>query len=228
LRLAALVRIFIADHYRTTALLMEIILVLLFLFIFLDPRQQPYTWSQLVISVTIIAMVISALTTSLLVWRNADQKIDVFLLKTGRVRYFLGVLLAAVFITSFWICIIAFYIYLFLSPNIMVSQLLELVTATALIIITVSSLFLLFSLLTGNNYESCVAIIILILGLNTPYFINLGEPFHVIATFLPPLQEIIYAVNNNLNLPLGKSMVYAAVVLAFGLLRFARREFIRS
>ncbi len=226
MRTAALVRGFSADHFRTNAVLVEAIAVALFLAIFLEPKGMPYRWPYLAMSLCIMAMFMAALVTSLLAWRNSVQKIDQPVLKAGRLRCYCGILLAALAITIFWVLIIAAYIYVFLLQRSLPEGIATLAAAVLGLVLVVAALFLLFSSLVGRAYEPPLAVILVIIGLSSSYFINLGPPWSNAVILFPPLLENVQALSGaGAALPLARTLVYFAVLLAAGLLRFSRREF---
>jgi hypothetical protein len=214
------------DHFRSSAVILELTVVAASLVLFLDPVRR-LDWSYLVMSVTITAIILAALCTSLLIWRNTDSKIDLLVIKAGRTRCFLAMLLGAYTITLFWLAVVAVYIYLFLPLEIILPGLPVLLLATACILLVVPALFMLLSALPGSSFESYIAVILIVFGLSSSYFIYLGGWWRFIAGLLPPLQETIYAASGNHAIPLAKSALYAAAVAALGLARFSRRQFTR-
>ncbi len=229
MKTAALVRTFYKDHFRTNAVLLEAIMAVLFAALFLDPRDAPYSWTYLVMSFSILAMIMAALVTILLARRNSDQRTDHLILKAGRVRCYCGMLLASLAITLSWLLIIAFYIYVLLLQFSLPVGVFVLAAAVIGMLLVVAALFLLFSSFAGKSYEPPLAAILVILGLSSSYFMSLGDPWSKTVILLPPLLENVQALSGAAaNFPLTRTLVYIAVLLIIGLFRFNRREFLRS
>ncbi len=233
MRTLALFHFFWRDHFRTSAVILEIIAVLSFLFIILDRRYIPYEPSYIALNTSIMAVFLSALCTSLVVRRNADQKIDLLILKTGRIKYLVGILITSFFLTTFWLAVVFSYVYFFIPLTGNFPNLNNLIIVTIINLLLICTLFTLFSSLTGGIKEIYLAFVIALMGLCTPFFFRLGPPWDKIPwdkilIIFPPLNENITSLSADVAPPVVQSLVYTAVLLALGIIRIKRREFFQS
>ncbi|MQL50798.1 hypothetical protein GFC01_00580 [Desulfofundulus thermobenzoicus] len=229
MKVFALAWFFLRDHFRTYAVWAEVIIIALFLAIFFGPtpKQEPHTWASLAVGLGFFTIVLSAVCTTSLIWRNADSKMTVFMLKAGKTAYYTGLLLASLSLSAFWIAIVTActILVLPLSGHILPLTLLAAVTGNLFV---VTGLFILFSSLTGRAIDPVYAVILVLLGLGSYFFNELGGPWIWLNVFLPPLLSNINATTGASSVPIIRSLTYFTVTVALGLIRFTRREFIWS
>lgn len=227
MRTAVLVWTFFSDHFRTAYWLIELAFVILFLYIFLGRERAPYSWPYLAMTAGVMTVFLTALCTNLLTWRNVDPKMDGIIVKAGRSRYYLGMLISSMAVTVLWLFIIAGYIYFLPRQELILSA--SSFMAVAILVLLVSALSLLFSLASGSGYEPALAVILIIIGLSGSYFAGMGAFPANAALLLPPFQENVQAlINTGMHPPVARSLVYAALLLAAGLIRFHRRGIVHE
>ncbi|MCR4398792.1 MAG: hypothetical protein NUV93_07505 [Firmicutes bacterium] len=225
MRIAALVSALWREHFRSTVVVLETLAVALFVGIVLDPRVS-HEWDYVALALNPAIVVLAAVSTGFIIGRNADEKMDILVLKAGKVRYYLAVVIVAILVTTFWMTVIGAYIHLAIRlPNpVTPGAPGRLVLSLGGSMLVVVSLFVLFSTLTGRPIEPIVAVILLVLSLGSFE----TEPWRRLTVLLPPLVE-----NARAAIGLGqpqwlRCLAYSAVVLSLGLARFLRREFIWS
>jgi|GEM_PF-5720450 len=220
-KISALVRGFWRDHFRTAAPLVELLVVILFLaFIFgPDPSREYYPWPYLLLSFNLLAIVLSAVCTSLVTWRNSDDKMLLLVLTAGKQNYYLSLLLTALLLSLFW-TVIALIVVLGVAP---LSGSMKIANWGAMTgnLLIVAALFLVFSPLTGRSVEIAYAIILAGIGLGYTWS---GLPGKVIGYLLPPLQANVKVAFGS-AWPVCRDLIYFGILLFIGLYRFMRREF---
>lgn len=220
------------DHARTTAVLIELIFGLMFFTFLLQPslHVKGYTWQEFTQIMGTLSIMTAAISAFTLVWRNADAKITILVLKTGRASYYGGILLASLLLAAFWVTITA---SLFLTMRSLSGlpmdgawQLGNVLLVTLGNMLVVVPCFLLFSTLNGQAREPAFAVMLIILGLGSAQIQDYGKPWEQMTVLLPPLLANLKAATAGTTPDLFfRSLTYCVSILALGLIRFYRREF---
>lgn len=175
------------------------------------------------------ACLLPPLTTIMVSATAANIRGETFLLRSGRLAYYAGVLLAALVMSLFWIGAMAGLI-----PFLKVSALPAgwtglLGTTVAVNALLTVSLFALFSALCGRSQELVVPIAAVLMSLNTYWLQNIPPEWQqYVGALVPPL-SVNVSRGMAVQLPvLLQSGVYLAVLLGLGGLRFWFREFVRE
>lgn len=227
MKILALIWALCRDFFRGRGVVIELIVIMLFVGFFLKPLGEPFTWEYIALYLGWITLALSALSSGSLVWRNADNKLDILVLKADKTSLYFAVWLASMLITFFWMVIIATYVALLvpIAGGFSTSGLGPLALSIAGNTLLVSVLFLLFSPLTGRPIEVYVAILIIIISFGIG---DQAQPWQRLEVLFPPLTENIKAGIGTAGMQTVRTLLYSAATLGLGLIRFVRREFIWS
>ncbi|MGE5483866.1 MAG: hypothetical protein ACM3X4_02475 [Ignavibacteriales bacterium] len=200
-------------------------LVALFVGIMLDPRI-PHEWNEVSLVLSFAIVVLAALSTGFVIWQNADNKMDILVLKAGRPAYYVAMVLASMLATIFWMGVIAAYMCAAVRlpggvPPGGVARLAWSLSGNMLVPV---ALFILFSTLVGRPIEPYFAAMVLMLSLGDFQ----RQPWQRLTILLPPLVENAKAAAGMGEPQFLRCLAYALVALSLGLWRFLRREFIWS
>ncbi len=225
MKVSALVMAFWRQYFRGKAVAFQSLAVALFLGLMLDPRF-PHDWNEVALLLSFAVVVLAALSTGFMIWQNADSKMDILVLKSGRPAYYAATVLASILVTVFWIATIGAYLWaaVRIPGGIPAGAMRPLLWSLGGNVLAPVALFTLFSTLTGRAIEPYLAASAVILSLG-----NFDqEPWRRLAILLPPLVENARAAAGMGEPQTIRCLVYAGVVLLLGLWRFMRREFIWS
>lgn len=225
MRVAGLASVFLKDHFRRADVLGDVLTASL-AYLLLDPRARPYDWSYAATILSVFACVLPAIVTIFLTSRAGDTKAETFILGAGRARYYIGVMLAGVAVSLFWITVIG------VSLSVVVGQapppvvIRSWAAGVALNTVLTVTLFSLLSTMCGTPVEPIVAVVIVILGLSSSWFAGLPTVWLQKLEFLvPPLLQNAKAASGTGDPLAARTALYAAVLLSAGILRFQRKEF---
>lgn len=165
MKIITLIWAFCRDHFRTAASLAEVSIIALFLSFALDPSSSKITgsWPYLSVAFSFLAIILPAVSTSILAGRSADNKITLLVLKAGKSACYVSLFLSSLFISIFWILIAVFIANRF-YPLSGYPRLISFNVILCNLLIT-TALFTTFSSLTGKSVETMYAVIFIVLGL---------------------------------------------------------------
>ncbi|KKM08656.1 hypothetical protein SY88_22765 [Clostridiales bacterium PH28_bin88] len=213
------------DFFRGKAVVFQLVVVVLFISYFLNPRLGTYEWQYVALYLGWATLFLAALSSGLLIWRNADNKLDILVLKAGKTSFYFAVFLAALLIAVFWLALISAYIALLIPipDQVLPEKIQQLSMAIISNLLVITALFLFFSPLTGRAIEPYLAVIVILISFGIG---DQGQPWQQLAVFFPPIVENIKAGVNATGVQMVRSLTYLLVALSLGLVRFIRREFI--
>ncbi|MGE5673390.1 MAG: hypothetical protein ACM3XM_05835, partial [Mycobacterium leprae] len=188
-------------------------------------------WPYVVQMLTVVAALLPALTGSILAFTAAHRRGEVFFLHAGRTTYYLAAYCTGVLAALVWMGLMIGALALARPVDAAAVNWALFAAAAGLNALLAAGLATLFSPLCGGNREVVIGLILLILGLNGSWAERLSVPWLRSFGFLaPPLLANIHAVGGQAALRPGalQSLIYLAVLLGLGILRFARREFART
>lgn len=215
--------VLVRDHFRRGVIIGEAFMLAVLIALFLNPRHSPYEWSYLGMVYTMAACVVPAVSTSMLASRAADTKAEVFLLRAGRNRYYIGVFLAATLTSLFWLALLFGVLPILTVTGCSRHAVCLVILGVCMNTFLTTGIFLAFSAVNGATIQIFLAIILQILGLNPPSSL-LPSGTEWIDALLPPLAQNITAGLGNTPPNVLRSMLYVLAVLGIGVWRFKRRE----
>jgi hypothetical protein len=197
--------------------------------IFLDPTKGPYDFRYLAVFFGLAACLLPPLTAVMVSAAAANIRGEAFLLRSGRLAYYAGVLLAALLMSLSWLGAMAGLIP-FLAVSDLPAGWLGLLAATAAInALLAVALFSLFSALCGRSRELVLPFALVLMGLNDFWLEKIPPDWQrYVSALVPPLSANVSRAMAQQIPALLQSVAYLAVLLGLGGLRFWYREFVRE